>query len=189
MAIAHVLMTALLDGEQTGYDLARSFDTSLGFFWQATHQQIYAELKKLKDKEWLSCTEISQQSRPNKLNYQLTDLGKQELEAWVYEIPRHKVVKDELLVKLYNLDHKNIGHMIGLLSERRKEAQSNHALYEKIRERHYANPEDLPLRKKGVYLSLLAGIREIKQWIEWCDDSIKLLEQEFETTTHRQASV
>ena len=47
MALSHAIMTALLEEDLTGYDLAKKFDTSLGFFWQASHQQIYQDLKKL----------------------------------------------------------------------------------------------------------------------------------------------
>ena len=41
MALAHAIMTALLEDDLSGYELARDFETSLGFFWQASHQQIY----------------------------------------------------------------------------------------------------------------------------------------------------
>ena len=54
MALAHAIMTALLEDDLSGYELARDFETSLGFFWQASHQQIYLELRKLADRRWLS---------------------------------------------------------------------------------------------------------------------------------------
>jgi DNA-binding PadR family transcriptional regulator len=41
MALAHAIMTALIEDDLSGYELARDFETSLGFFWQASHQQIY----------------------------------------------------------------------------------------------------------------------------------------------------
>ena len=54
LALAHAIMTALLEDDLSGYELARDFETSLGFFWQASHQQIYLELRKLSDKHWLN---------------------------------------------------------------------------------------------------------------------------------------
>ena len=32
----------------SGYELAKTFDSSIGFFWKADHQQIYRELSKLR---------------------------------------------------------------------------------------------------------------------------------------------
>ena len=47
MALAHAIMTALLEDDLSGYELAKDFEASLGFFWHASHQQIYLELRKL----------------------------------------------------------------------------------------------------------------------------------------------
>ncbi|MFX4748000.1 hypothetical protein ABTB74_18915, partial [Acinetobacter baumannii] len=44
MSLPHVLLTSLLERPSTGFELARRFDRSMGFFWNATHQQIYREL-------------------------------------------------------------------------------------------------------------------------------------------------
>ncbi|MFT6051207.1 MAG: DNA-binding PadR family transcriptional regulator, partial [Halioglobus sp.] len=33
MALQHAIMTALLEDEMSGYELAKAFDSSLGFFW------------------------------------------------------------------------------------------------------------------------------------------------------------
>ena len=45
MSLSYVLLTSLLEKPSTGIELARRFDRSMGFFWHATHQQIYRELK------------------------------------------------------------------------------------------------------------------------------------------------
>ncbi len=60
MALSHTIMTALLEDDFTGYGLAKYFDTSMGFFWRASHQQIYQELRKMAEKEWLSARVVEQ---------------------------------------------------------------------------------------------------------------------------------
>jgi len=40
MSIQHALLTSLLEKPSSGYELARRFDKSMGYFWSATHQQI-----------------------------------------------------------------------------------------------------------------------------------------------------
>ena len=57
MSLAHVLLTSLIEKPSTGIDLARRFDRSMGFFWNATHQQIYRELSGMQEKKWISTLE------------------------------------------------------------------------------------------------------------------------------------
>ena len=48
-------------------------------------------------------------------------------------------------------------------------------LYERIRRRHYSDPPSLPLRRKGVYLALLSGITQGRQYLAWVDEALELL--------------
>lgn len=175
MALAHAIMTALIDDDLSGYELARSFETSLGFFWQATHQQIYQELHKLADKKWLHKREVNQRGKPNKIAYGLTASGREALSDWVFKETRSQASKDELLIKLYNLDEQNVGHLSAELQSRREDMMQRLYLYEKIRRTHYDDPETLPVRRKGVYLALLAGISSGEQYLQWCDDALAVL--------------
>ena len=53
MSLSHVLLTSLLEKPSTGIELGRRFDRSMGFFWNATHQQIYRELSHMLNKGWV----------------------------------------------------------------------------------------------------------------------------------------
>ena len=44
MALAHAILATLMDCPCSGYDLRKRFEGSVGFFWQASFQQIYREL-------------------------------------------------------------------------------------------------------------------------------------------------
>lgn len=175
MALGHAIMTALLEDDLSGYELARDFETSLGFFWQASHQQIYLELRKLSDKKWLSKRAVSQRGKPNKIVYGLTRAGRETLSQWVFSTTRSQAAKDDLLVKLYNLDSGNVGHLCGEITARREQMMRRLYLYEKIRRRHYSLPDTLPTRRKGVYLALALGIRQGEQFLAWCDEALVLL--------------
>jgi DNA-binding PadR family transcriptional regulator len=175
MALAQAIMTALIDDDLSGFELAKDFETSLGFFWRASHQQIYQELHKLADKHWLNKREVHQSGRPNKIVYGLTKAGRDALAAWVYGNTRTQAAKDELLIKLYNLSDENASHLAAEISERREQMMQMLYLYEKIRLRHYDNPRELPIRRKGVYLALSSGIRQGEQFLAWCDEALELL--------------
>jgi DNA-binding PadR family transcriptional regulator len=177
MALSHALMTALLDEDLSGYDLTRRFATSLGFFWHASHQQIYQELRRLAGDGLLSATAVPQDRRPDKVVYALTDAGRTALDAWVHEASRRRPSKDDLFVKLYTLGHCDPAPVIAELHERRERHREQLALYERIRMRHYAQPRALPPGQRGIYLALSAGIRQERMFVDWCDEALALLDE------------
>ena len=66
MSLSHVLLTSLLEKPSSGFELARRFDRSMGFFWNASHQQIYRELSAMLAKGWISTIdEASSHTRKN----------------------------------------------------------------------------------------------------------------------------
>jgi DNA-binding PadR family transcriptional regulator len=175
MALQHAIMTALLEDDLSGYELAKSFDSSLGFFWRASHQQIYQDLRKLSDKVWITGTTVAQEGKPSKIVYALTDAGRLGLDAWVLGPSRTQEGKDDLLVKLYNLSLDNAAHLANELERRREEVMGRLYLYERIRRRHYGEPAELSIRRKGVYLALNAGISQGEQFLAWCDEALTML--------------
>ncbi len=52
MSLAHAVLTSLIEKPSSGYELARRFEKSIGYFWHATHQQIYRELARREEKGW-----------------------------------------------------------------------------------------------------------------------------------------
>jgi len=175
MALAHAIMTALIDSDLSGYELARDFETSLGFFWHASHQQIYQELHKLAEKSWLNKREVHQSGKPNKIVYGLTKAGREALAAWVYSKTKTQTAKDELIIKLYNLSAENAAHLAAEIAERREQMMHLLYVYEKIRIRHYNDPFSLPIRSKGAYLALSRGLGHGQQFLAWCDEALELI--------------
>lgn len=177
MSLRYAIMTALIDDELSGYDLARSFDQSIGFFWRASHQQIYRELKLLSERKWVSGQAIAQAGKPDRITYALTPAGREALDEWVLEDDKRRMLetRDELYIKLYNLAPNNIESLQTCIHERREQMMQRLYLYERIRLRHYAEPDSLPLRRKGVFLALLGGISGGRQYLRWCDEALELL--------------
>jgi DNA-binding PadR family transcriptional regulator len=58
MALADAILACLTERPMTGYELAKTFDASIGFFWKADHQQIYRELSKLRDRGHVQAREV-----------------------------------------------------------------------------------------------------------------------------------
>ena len=99
MSLAHVLLTSLMEKPSTGIDLARRFDRSMGFFWNATHQQIYRELSAMQQKDWIS-TVVDNDHTTRKKTYQVEALGRAELANWMIKQSPPAQLREELMVRL-----------------------------------------------------------------------------------------
>ncbi|MGQ3058267.1 MAG: PadR family transcriptional regulator, partial [Nevskia sp.] len=103
MALSHAILVSLLDRAHSGYDLAKRFDQTVGFFWPVSHQQIYQELHKLAAAGRVQAETVAQSERPNRIVYQLTDAGRKLIDQWLTEATEPPAFKEELLVKLFAL--------------------------------------------------------------------------------------
>ena len=99
MSLAHVLLTSLIEKPSTGIELARRFDRSMGFFWNATHQQIYRELSAMQQKGWISTIE-DDSATSRKKTYQVEQMGRTELADWMVKQSPPAQLREELMVRL-----------------------------------------------------------------------------------------
>jgi DNA-binding PadR family transcriptional regulator len=175
MALSHAIMTALLEEDLSGYELAKRFDASLGYFWRASHQQIYKELRKMADSAWVSATSVEQSGKPNKVIYTLTPLGKENLDQWVRDAGKTPPAKDDFLVKLFNVGHSDVAPILAELDNRQRASQERLALYLQIRRKNPSAAKSLPDTQKGRYLTLILGIRQEESNLKWYEDARALL--------------
>lgn len=82
MALPHAILVSLCEQASSGYELARRFDRSIGYFWTATHQQIYRTLRVMENNNWVRATTVLQHGRPDKKVYAISDSGRAELARW-----------------------------------------------------------------------------------------------------------
>ena len=64
MSLRDAVLAALLEGESSGYDLAKGFDASVANFWMATPQQLYRELERLAEQGLIEARIVDQERRP-----------------------------------------------------------------------------------------------------------------------------
>ena len=100
MSLSHALMTSLLEKSSSGYDLARRFDKSIGYFWHATHQQIYRELGRMEAAGWITSCSAPDAGKTRKRMYQVLPPGQQELLRWAVEPSQPMDLRDEFTVRL-----------------------------------------------------------------------------------------
>lgn len=176
MSLAHAILVCLADEPMTGYELAKRFDSSVGFFWRANHQQIYRELGSMSERNWVLGRTVAQVSKPNKTIFSITIRGSDELLTWSRQDSESATLKEELMLKFYALDQVDLPAVLQQVRDRAVAHAARLALYEKIFERNYRDPSKLDVAAHGRLLGLRAGMRFETTWIAWCAEAIDSLE-------------
>ncbi|KQV04753.1 MULTISPECIES: PadR family transcriptional regulator [unclassified Kitasatospora] len=172
MALRHAVLAALLDGEYSGYQLAKAFDIGVANFWHALPQQLYAELAKLEKEGLLSGRQVLQEGRPNKRLFRVTEAGRAELEAFAETVAKPSFIRDDLMVKVQAADLIGTAAVIAQLEERAEVSKGKvEFLTELLRTLRGGAEEDEYLRhgeRIGPYLTCLRGVAFEQETRDWC---------------------
>lgn len=179
MALRHAALAALLEGEASGYQLAKRFDVSVANFWSATPQQLYRELDRLEADGLVRARLVRQQRRPDKRVFTLTEAGRAELGRFT-EVPAKPVaMRDELLVKLQAIDVGDAHAVTKELMARLDRARAKLATYDRLLadmldgrdEETFEHDSD----RVGPYLTLMGGRMYEQMNIRWCTAALEVL--------------
>ncbi|MDN3026937.1 PadR family transcriptional regulator [Streptomyces sp. S.PB5] len=182
MALRNAVMAALLEGEASGYDLAKGFEASVANFWMATPQQLYRELERMEADGLVTARVVEQERRPNKRLFSLTESGLEVLRAYVAQVPaKPTAIRDELLVKVQCVDVGDAGAVRAAIVERVERSTAKLARYERMRERMLAGRSEdeyfAEAERIGPYLTLLGGIAFERGNLKWGETALKRLDQ------------
>ncbi|WP_151804434.1 PadR family transcriptional regulator [Acinetobacter bereziniae] len=174
MSLAHVLLTSLIEKPSTGFELARRFDRSMGFFWNATHQQIYRELNGMQKKGWISTLE-DQADQGRKKTYQVEQLGRVELADWMVKQGQPAQLREELMVRLRAEAQFGGNTVLPELERHLKLHQENLKLYLQIFSKDFEHTETLDRTLYIHKMILQLGIDLENGWINWLNEVIPQL--------------
>ncbi|MFF5014766.1 PadR family transcriptional regulator [Streptomyces sp. NPDC001165] len=182
MALRNAVMAALLEGEASGYDLAKGFQSSVANFWMATPQQIYRELERMESEGLVAARFVLQERRPNKRLFSLTEAGYAAVHAYTTEPPaKPTAIRDELLVKVQCVDVGDLQAVRAAISQRMELAAAKVVRFERMRERLLAGrTEDeyfTTAERIGPYLTLLRGLSLEQDNLRWGEVALKRLDQ------------
>jgi DNA-binding PadR family transcriptional regulator len=181
MALRDAVLATLLEGEASGYDLAKGFDASVANFWAATPQQLYRELEKMERDGLVSARLVEQTRRPNKRIFALTAAGRAELRENTTRPPRPIAIRDELLVQVQSMEAGDIESVRRAVQAKQDSAEAKLKRYERLRERLLdGRSEDEHLAttpRVGPYLTLLRGIAFEEENLRWSALVLAVIDQ------------
>ncbi|MGO9385987.1 MAG: PadR family transcriptional regulator [Mycobacterium sp.] len=187
MSLRDAVLAALLEGESSGYDLAKSFDASVANFWMATPQQLYRELDRLAEQGLIQARVVHQERRPNKRMFSLTEAGRDAIQQFTARAPKPSVIRDELLIKVQAADAGDTRAVREFILERLQWATAKLQRYERLRTRLLdgrGEEEYLAQTERvGPYLTLLRGISFEEENIRWAERALAVIEHRLPAQT------
>lgn len=174
MSLPHALLTALAERPSSGSDLAARFDRSIGYFWHATHQQIYRELARMEAAGWIESLP-EETTRGRKRAYRLLPSGRKELKRWIATGAEPAPLRDELMVRLWADAAVGPAGLAKDVRRRLKLHEDMRARYQAFEQRDYAaGQEDRATALR--HLVLAAGIRYESYWIDLLQEVLTTLD-------------
>ncbi|WP_406099069.1 PadR family transcriptional regulator [Streptomyces sp. NBC_01013] len=172
MALRHAVLAALLDGEFSGYQLAKAFDIGVANFWHALPQQLYTELARLEKEGLVEGRQVVQETRPNKRLFRVTDAGREELEKFAAATSKPSFIRDDLLVKVQSADRIGTAQVIEQLEERVSAAEAKIELLDTLLRQMRGDAEEEEFLRHGErigpYLTCLRGVAFERGHRDWC---------------------
>jgi DNA-binding PadR family transcriptional regulator len=173
VALTHAILVSLCEQSGSGYELARRFGRSIGYFWRATHQQIYRTLRVMEDDGWVHVTPVVQQGRPDKKVYTVSDAGRAELARWIAD-SRDRRIRD-IAVKLRGAEHGDRAALREQIIALRGERAALLDTYRGYQKHQFADPSGLSGTELHQYLVLRGGIRAEEGSVDWLDEVLAAL--------------
>src|SRR3954447_3835971 len=189
VALEHALLVSLRERPATGIELTRRFDRSIGFFWRATHQQIYKVLRRMEGDGWV--TARAGDARSTERVYAATKAGERVLADWIGSPTPAMAMRSDLAVKLRGASYGDRARLLGHLDDLVAEHRTRLAHFEQLEREQFPRIDDRMPDRTGdqtdilsghdldTWLVLRGGIKQEQFWIEWLTEY---------TEAHRKAS-
>lgn len=190
MSLKYALLGFLSTEAASGYALDREFSESMGWFWSASHSQIYPELRKLEDAGLIdSDTEPGERGQDRRV-YRLTDAGLADLRAWLESPTDYPPMRDAERVKLVFLDLAEPAVIRTHLADHRAHHERLLAIYTaqlselrrgvfpRLVKRLARRPESAHRVVRGLKILAVQGnIARARTEIQWSEDALSWLEE------------
>jgi DNA-binding PadR family transcriptional regulator len=168
MALEHALLVSLSERPAAGMDLARRFERSIGFFWSATHQQIYRTLARMEKDGWVISALVESADGPARKVYEVAPAGRTALSAWLATPSPPAPLRSEVAVRMRGASYAD--DPAAVLDAVRVEL-ADHASrldhYRQLARRQFPDPDSLSGAQLDQYLVLRGGIRLEEFWVDW----------------------
>lgn len=188
MSLRYALLGFLSTEGASGYVIAREFSESMGWFWHASHSQIYPELRRLEEEGLVWSHPPAGDGGRTKRVYEISESGRAELKKWLAEDVDYPPSRDPERTKLIYLDEMPVetirrhlerhrSHHERLLEVYREQLrQVDSRTHPRLRKRLAARPTEEHELVGGLKaLALQGNANRARHEIAWAEDALSWL--------------
>lgn len=151
----------------SGYQISQEFKNEVGDFWHASHSQIYPELARMKDDDWI----LEDAGDGKATYYKVTETGLKVLRDWMKE-PLDD--NEELFsLKLYFIQDKT-DPLLKELLEQELQLKKQKIDYLEGRLQTVFGDQNKIQNNFGHYLILTRAIEREKNHAQWLDENLQV---------------
>ncbi|MGA2219971.1 MAG: PadR family transcriptional regulator [Terracidiphilus sp.] len=159
---------------QSGYEIRRTIQQTVGFFWGESFGQIYPALKRLTAEGLITPSSSGTSSRPGRQEYSITPAGQTCLQVWLAMPYREDPPRDEFLLKLFFAHDAAPGVAISHLRHFQERHRQILATLEQLEPMARAYSSQNPGFPYWM-LTLNFGKSQLRAAIDWSDSALALL--------------
>jgi len=172
LSLKHAILGLLADGPLHGYELKAVYDEHVVPGAKLNFGQVYTTLDRLRRDGWVEQDVVSQQERPDKKIYALTDEGRAQLRAWM-ETPSvlNLDIRNETFVKLMLAQRLAGVEPLDVLRVERRACL--HRLHDAIQARARAKEEGESLQTILLLDLAVLRLEAFLKWLENCEEAMR----------------
>lgn len=159
---------------QSGYEIRKTIQQSVGFFWGESFGQIYPTLKRLVADELIVPSSSGSTARANRQEYSITLAGHECLQQWLAVPYRDDPPRNEFLLKLFFARDAGpgvaIAHVRSFQQNNRQILTTLEQLEPLARAHNSGNP-GFPY----WMLTMSLGIAQLRACLEWSESALTML--------------
>jgi len=174
----YVLLGLLQEEELSGYEMKKSIDIRMSFFWQESFGQIYPELSKMIEEGLIDFSNIESTGKikREKILYKITSKGENELKEWMEAENEKDTSRSEFLLKMFLSTDKNVEEMRKHIIKFKEQSEQKLELFNLFDMQLNQNIE-MHNNHKQILCVLNLGIRQAKLYIDWSTEMLENLQK------------
>ncbi|HEY7222946.1 MAG TPA: PadR family transcriptional regulator [Micromonosporaceae bacterium] len=166
--LGYALLGLLARRPRTGYELSQALRVPVGYFWTASHSQIYPELARLEADRLIASTVVPGPGPRDTKRYAITRTGRAALAEWVVVPVSDDHSRSEELLKVYSIWLADPGRARAMVADRLRRHRELLAHYESIAAEFERDaPVDPTQPRFGDVATLRYGLAYERHYIEW----------------------
>lgn len=172
---AYVILGILaIHPDQSGYEIRKTVQQTVGFFWGESYGQIYPTLKRLAAEGLIIPSASTSKTRPRRQEYSITAAGQLRLQEWLAIPYRDDPPRDEFLLKLFfgndAAPSVSIAH-IQRFQQKNRNMLATLLELEALGSAHSSHYPGFPF----WMLTLKFGVEQLRSALEWSEAALAML--------------